>query len=327
MRAQQISELGGPDSMRVAEVAEPPAEHFTTPGGGVLIEVAAAGLSFPDVLQARGEYQFRPPLPYVPGGEVAGTVLSSTDARFVAGQRVAALTTIGALAERVVAPPELTFPLHGSLTEEQGAALIMNYHTALFALRVRGRVGRGDFVLVHGAAGGVGTASLQVARALGASTIAVVSSDEKERLALGAGADTVVRSGGAWKDEARELSGGGVDAVLDPVGGDRMLDSLRALRRGGRMIVVGFAGGAIPEVKVNRLLLNNIDVVGAGLGAWLAQEPRLARALGEELETMTDLGFVRPVVGATLTFEQAAEGLRLLESRAALGKVVVSVGA
>ncbi len=135
-------------------------------------------------------------------------------------------------------------------------------------------------MLVHGAAGGVGTAAIQVAKGLGARTIAVVSSDEKEQVARDAGADEVVRSDGHWKDQAKELSGGGVDVVLDPVGGDRFTDSLRSLREGGRVVVVGFTGGSIPEVKVNRLLLNNTEVVGAGWGAYVMRKPELNREIG-----------------------------------------------
>src|SRR5581483_1926725 len=170
---------------------------------------------------------------------------------------------LGGFAEVAVAPEYMTFKLPDQLDFAQGAALVLNYHTAWFSLKLRGRLTEGETVLVHGAAGGVGTASLQVARGLGARTIAVVSSDEKERVAREAGADEVVRSDGAWKDEAKEISGGGVDVVGDPVGGDRFTDSLRSLREGGRVIVVGFTGGSIPEVRVNRLLLGNTEVIGA----------------------------------------------------------------
>src|SRR5207248_8665046 len=180
----------------------------------------------------------------------------------------------------------------------QGAALVLNYHTAYFALKLRGRLADGETVLVHGAAGGVGTASLQVAKGLGARTIGVVSSDEKERVARDAGADEVVRSDGPWKDQAKELSGGGVDVVLDPVGGDRFLDSLRSLREEGRVVVVGFTGGSIPEVKVNRLLLNNLEVVGAGWGAYVMRKPAVTREIGADVMTLIEKGFVRPIVGA-----------------------------
>src|SRR5436305_1724434 len=157
------------------------------------------------------------------------------------------------------------------------------------------------------AAGVVGTASLQVAKGLGARAIAVVSSDEKERVAREAGADAVVRSDGPWKDEVKELSGGGVDVVLDPVGGDRFLDSLRSLGEGGRVVVVGFTGGSIPEVKVNRLLLNNTELVGAGWGAYVMSKPDLNREIGAAIDELVDKGFVRPIVGARYPLERAAE--------------------
>jgi NADPH2:quinone reductase len=180
-------------------------------------------------------------------------------------------------------------------------------------------------LLVLGAAGGVGTASLQVAKGLGARTIAVVSSDDKERVARDAGADEVVRSDAAWKDEAKELSGGGVDVVIDPVGGDRFTDSLRSLREVGRLVVVGFTGGSSPEVRVNRLLLNNIEVVGAGWGAYALSRPDLGREIASALSNLIEQGFVRPIVGARFPLERAAEALNLIDGRAATGKIVLDV--
>ena len=180
-------------------------------------------------------------------------------------------------------------------------------------------------MLVHGAAGGVGTATLQVAKGLGARTIAVVSSDEKEAAAREAGADEVVRSDGPWKDQAKELSGGGVDVIVDPVGGDRFTDSLRSLREGGRVVVVGFTGGSIPEVKVNRLLLNNVEVVGAGWGAFVMGKPDINREIGEEINRLVDEGFVRPLVGARFSLDEAADALELIDGRGATGKVVLEL--
>jgi NADPH2:quinone reductase len=327
MRAMQITDLSGPDSaLELVDLAEPDASHPMTPGEGVVVDVRAAGVAFPEVLQTRGEYQVKPPLPFVPGGEVAGVVRASTDSAFAPGDRVAAFCMLGGFAEVAVAPTWLTFALPEALDFAQGAGLILNYHTAYFSLKLRGRLREGETVLVHGAAGGVGTASLQIAKGLGARAIAVVSSDEKEAVAREAGADEVLRSDGPWKDQAKEVSGGGVDVVLDPVGGDRFTDSLRSLRENGRLVVVGFTGGSIPEVKVNRLLLNNIEVVGAGWGAYVLGKPELNRETGAELHRLADAGFVAPIVGGRFPLERAAEALKLIDERRATGKVVLELG-
>jgi NADPH2:quinone reductase len=327
MRAVQITNLTGPDSaLELADVSDPEPSHPMTPGRGVVVEVHAAGVSFPEVLQTRGLYQLKPPLPFIPGSEVAGVVRSASDGAGVApGDRVAAFCMLGGFAEEAVAPEHFTFALPGELDFAQGSGLILNYHTAYFALRVRGRLAEGETVLVHGAAGGVGSAALQVTRGLGGRTIAVVSSDEKERVAREAGADEVVRSDGPWRDQAKEISGGGVDIVVDPVGGERFTDSIRALREGGRVIVVGFTGGSIPEVKVNRLLLRNTEVVGAGWGAYVLSKPDLTREIGAAVAELVAAGFVRPIVCARFPLEHAADALDLIEGRRATGKVVLEV--
>jgi NADPH:quinone reductase len=327
MRAIQIAELTGPrHALREVDLPEPEPSHFMTPGRGVVVEVHAAGVSFPELLQTRGEYQVKPDLPFVPGSEAGGVVVSAPDGAEVSeGDRVAAFSMLGAFAETVVAPEHFVFPLSDGLDFAQGAGLVLNYHTAYFSLVTRGRYSSGEAVLVQGAAGGVGTAALQVAKGLGARTIGVVSSDEKERVAREAGADEVVRADGPWKDEVKELSGGGVDIVIDPVGGDRFTDNLRALREQGRCVVVGFTGGSIPEVRVNRLLLNNIDVVGAGWGAYVYAKPDVVRAIGAEIGRLADAGFVRPMVGARVPLSDAADALELLDSRGATGKVVLEV--
>jgi NADPH2:quinone reductase len=325
VRAVIIDETGGPDAVRVAEVPEPEAGATAYTGGdGVVIDVRAAAVSFPDVLQSRGLYQLKPELPFTPGAEVAGVVRHAPEGSgFAPGDRVAAQTVLGGLAEVAVAPDFLTFALPEQLDFAQGAALVMNYHTVYFALKLRGRLEAGERVLVHGAAGGIGTAALQVAAGLGASTIAVVSSDEKEALARECGAGEVVRSDGPWRERVQEL--GGVDVVLDPVGGDRFVDSLRALREDGRLLVVGFTAGTIPEVRVNRLLLRNLSVVGAGWGAYVLDKPQLNREVGAALDAMIRDGVVRPAVGARFGLEQAGEAMKLIESRGALGKVVVEL--
>ncbi|MGO9449036.1 MAG: NADPH:quinone oxidoreductase family protein [Solirubrobacteraceae bacterium] len=329
MRAVQIVDLSGPDSaLALSDIPEPesPPQHMLTPGSGVLVEVHAAGVSFPEVLQTRGEYQLKPPVPFVPGSEIAGIVREAPDGASVApGDRVAAFCALGGFAELAVAPEFLTFPLAPQLDYAQGAGLILNYHTAYFALVLRGRLSEGETVLVHGAAGGVGTAALQVARGLGAHTIAIVSSDDKQRIAEQAGAEAVLRSDGPWKDEAREISGSGVDLVLDPVGGDRFTDSLRSLRETGRIVVVGFTGGSIPEVRVNRLLLGNTEVIGAGWGAYAMARPDLCRDIDLALRPLVESGAVAPIVGARFPLDRAADALREIDERRATGKVVLEV--
>jgi NADPH:quinone reductase len=329
MKAIQIVDLSGPArALAFGDVPEPEPAHPLTPGEGVLVEVHAAGVSFPEVLQTRGEYQIKPPLPFVPGSEVGGVVLSApAGAQVKRGDRVAAFCALGAFAETAVAPEFLTFALSPELDFAQGAALILNYHTVYFALVMRGRLSREESVLVHGAAGGVGTAALQVAKGLGAHTIAVVSSDLKQEVAERAGADHVVRSDADWKDQVLELSGGGVDIVLDPVGGDRFLDSLRCLRENGRLVVVGFTGGSIPEVRVNRLLLKNTEVVGAGWGAYVMRKPDVCREIGAAVGSLVDDGAIRPIVGERFPLEQAREALEAIDQRRATGKVVLDVRA
>src|SRR5664280_1853912 len=327
MRAVQIVQESGPDTaLRLVELDDPEPSHMLTPGAGVVVDVHAAGVSFPEVLQTRGQYQMKPPLRFVRGSEVAGVVLSAPPGASVKpGDRVAAFCALGGFAETAVAPEFFTFALSDELDFGQGASLILNYHTAYFSLVLRGRLKEGETVLVHGAAGGVGTAALQVAKGLGARTIALVSSEAKQRVAEQAGADEVVLLSDSWKDEVKQRSGGGVDIVLDPVGGDRFTDSLRSLRENGRLIVVGFTGGSIPEVKVNRLLLGNTEVVGAGWGAYVMARPQINRKIGAAVGKMIDEGFIRPIVGEHFSLERAADALKTLDERRATGKVVLDV--
>lgn len=321
MRAVEIFQLTGPETAtRVVDLPDPSSTD------AIVVEVKAAGVSFPEVLQTRGEYQYKPELPFVPGSEVGGIVRSApAESGFVAGDRVAAFCMSGAFAEVVVAPAAMTFALPESLDFAQGAALILNYHTAYFALVTRGRLKAGETVLIHGAAGGVGTATIQVAKGLGARTIAVVSTDEKGAVATAAGATDVVRSDGPWKDEVLALTGGaGVDVIVDPVGGDRFTDSLRSLARTGRLVVVGFTGGAIPEVKVNRLLLRNTEVIGAGWGEYIMSSGLAYGAeVGVEIAKLAAAGHIDPPIGARFPLERAGEALALMDNRQATGKIVL----
>lgn len=322
MRAIQIARLDGPEAAEIVEVDEPGG------AGMVLVDVYAAGVAFPDALQSRGLYQYKPQLPFIPGGEVAGVVRSAPPGSHVAvGDRVAGLTMLcGGMAEVVALTPELVFRLPESVSFEAGAGLLFNDLTVHAALRLRGRLTPGESVLVHGAAGGIGTATLRLAPALGAvRTIAVVSTEEKAAVARAAGASDVVLADG-FKDAVKSLTGGrGVDIIVDPVGGDRFTDSLRSLAPAGRLLVLGFTGGEIPTVKVNRLLLNNIDVVGVGWGAWVLSHPGYAAGQWAELEPLLAAGTLPAPDPVVYPLDRAAEAIASLENRTAKGKVVLTV--
>lgn len=319
MRAVQVTTLDGPDAVSVADIAEPT-------GDGVLIDVHAAGVAFPDALLTRGLYQYKPDLPFVPGSEVAGVVRSAPEGSgLAAGDRVAALTGIGGgMAEVVLATPDLVFPLPDRVSFEAGAGVLFNDLTVHFSLRERGRLAEGETVLVHGAAGGIGTSALRLAPVLGASrTIAVVSTEEKAAVARAAGATDVVLVDG-WRDRVKELTGGrGVDVVIDPVGGDRFTDSIRSLAPAGRLVVIGFTGGEIPTVKVNRLLLNNVEVVGAGWGAWWMSRPGYTKTQWDELAPLFADGRLSAPEPSVHSLEEAGAAIASLENRTAIGKVVV----
>jgi NADPH:quinone reductase len=321
VRALTVTELSGPAGVRVTDAPEP------LSGDGVLVDVRAAGISFPDLLRSQGLYQEKSEPPFILGGEFAGVVSAASDrSGFSAGERVAG-TAREAVAERVSCSGDDLVRLPDSLSFEQGAALILNYETAIVALDVRGRMRAGETALVHGAGGGTGTAAIQVVHALGGTAIGVVSSDDKDRAAREAGADHVLRSDGPWKDEAISLTGGrGVDLVFDPVGGDRILDTMRSLAFGGRWLVVGFVGGAIPQVPLNRVLLRNIDVVGAYYGGYLHARPAARPEIHGRLLKMLEAGHIHPIVGSVHDLHEGQEALRALADRRAVGKVVIRVG-
>jgi NADPH:quinone reductase-like Zn-dependent oxidoreductase len=232
----------------------------------------------------------------------------------------------GGMAEVAVLAPDRVFKLPDNVSFESGAGVLFNDLTVYFALTVRGRLQAGDSVLVHGAAGGIGTSALRLAPALGASrVIAVVSSEEKGQIATAAGATDVVLADG-FKDAVKELtSGRGVDIVVDPVGGDRFTDSLRSLAPAGRLLVIGFTGGEIPTVKVNRLLLNNIDVVGVGWGAWAGRHPGALTEQWAALEELFTSGKLAPPEPDVFPLDEAAAAVTSLENRSAKGKVVLRV--
>jgi NADPH2:quinone reductase len=320
MNVLEIQSLDGPDGVVAARRADPVA------GDHVLIEVRAAGVSFPDLLMAQGRYQLKPELPWVPGGEIAGTVRSAPIASGLApGDRVWACTEHGGFAELAAVAPERVQRLHDELSFEQGAALGVNFLTAVFALRRRGAIRAGETILVLGAAGGLGTATVGVAKAYGARVLAVVSTGAKAPAAAAAGADTVL-VGADWRDAVLELTGGrGADLVADVVGGDATLQAVRSTAPEGRVLILGFTSGTIPSIAANRLLLRNVSLVGVGLGAFVALEPQTMIETAGELMRLVDAG-LRPLVGRTFPLADGAAALRELEGRTAVGKVVLTIG-
>ena len=322
MRALVLREFTGPDGVAVEDRPAPAPDD----GRSALIEVHAAGVSFADMLITRGEYQVRPPLPFVPGLEVAGVLRQApAGSGFADGDRVAAFMFGGAFAEEATADPATIVRLPDGVGFAAGAGFVVNYETAWFALARRARLQPGEQVLVQGAGGGLGAAVIQVARALGARVVGVAGSPAKRAMAEAAGADAVIEAGEGWPDAVRAATGGGVDVVVDPVGGDRFLDSLRLLRPEGRLLVVGFAGGAIPEVKVNRLLLRNVGVLGAAWREFLATEPGFVAEAAAALNGLVAAGRLSPLVGATYPLEDGARALRDLADRRAVGKLVLTV--
>lgn len=328
MRGLVVAETTGPGAVVLRDdVPEPQGAHPWADGERLLVEVRAAAVAFPDLLQSRGAYQHGTPAPYVTGGEYAGVVLEAAeDSRFRPGDRVAGLSVWGAATERVLAIPRYTVRIPDRMSWADGAAYFLNYATAWFTLH-RAGFRDGQSVLVHGAAGGVGSATLDLLRGRARPSIAVVSSEAKAAVARECGADVVLATDDAWAQQAREATGDGVDVVVDTVGGDRFTDSLRALDVGGQLMVVGFAAGSIPEVKVNRLLLRNLSVVGVALDPWEQRFPGYAPELVAGLETAAAEGRVRPFIGHTLPLDEAADALGILDRREARGKVVIEVTA
>jgi len=320
MRAVHVTSLDGPAAVRVQDADEPGSPEQ------VVIDVHYAGVTFPDVLLSRGQYQIKPPPPFIPGSEVSGIVRSApADSGFTTGDRVAAFPGLGGFAQAVAADPRMVFPLPDGVSMEAAAGLPMNYLTVDFALRTRGRLQPGETVLVHGAAGGIGTAAIQMAKAMGATVIAVVSDEAKAGIATRAGADTTVLVDGFRASVAQVTGGRGADLVVDPVGGDRFTDSLRSLAPEGRLLVIGFTGGEIPTVKVNRLLLNNISVVGVGWGAYWLARPEFLQEQWQVITPMLADGLLSPLVGSVYDLDDVATALTDLDERRALGKVLLRV--
>jgi NADPH2:quinone reductase len=320
VRAVRVTALTGADGLREERIGAP------TDDDAVVIDVYSAGVAFPDLLMSRGQYQRKPTVPFVPGVEVAGLVASApAGSDWGRGDRVAAFVGLGGWAEQASARPEFVFSLPPSVSFRAGAGLPMNYLTAHLALVRRGGLRRGKTLLVHGSAGGLGTALVQVGKAIGARVLAVVSTPVKASIALDCGADEIIALDG-WLDEARRLTGGvGADVIADPVGGSRFLDSVRGLAREGRLLVLGFADGTIPSVPANRLLLKNVDVRGVAWGSLIEDEPGYPAEQWRDLQRWMTAGHIRPVNGREFPLAAAARALAELDTRSATGKITLTI--
>jgi NADPH2:quinone reductase len=322
MRAVRSHEPTGPSSLRVDELPDP------TPGPGeVLVEVKAAGVNFPDVLLSYGKYQFKPPPPFIPGGEAAGvvTAVGAGVSSVAVGDRIATTMIYGAFAEKIVVPELSTVKLPNGVDFETGAATLLTYATTYHALVDRAAIESGESLLVLGAAGGVGTAAVELGKLLGARVIAAASSADKLEFAKAHGAsEGIDYSREDLKERTKALtSGNGVDVVYDPVGGSLSEAALRAIAWEGRFLVVGFASGEIPKIPLNLTLLKGCDIVGVFWGSFAMREPERNRNNAATIFEWVREGKLRPHVDAALPFAKAGEALERLEKRAVKGKLVL----
>jgi NADPH2:quinone reductase len=321
MRTVVCPELGPLENL-VVEDREPP-----VPGEGqVVVQVKAAGVNFVDGLMCQGRYQIKPSTPFVPGSEAAGEVVSLGDgvASVAVGDRVVVFSGLGAFAEQIAVPALSVLPMPDGLSFPQAAALLQSYCTALFALTRRTSVAPGERVLVLGAGGGVGLAVIDVARALGARVIAAASSEEKLEAARAMGAEaTIAYEHEDLKVRARALSDGGVDVVVDPVGGAHSEPALRALRPFGRFCVIGFAAGPIPTIPLNQVLLNNRTVVGVDWGGWMFRDPNGNQQVLAHLADLVREGRVHPTAPTEFPLASAAGVMANLIDRSMVGKAVL----
>jgi NADPH:quinone reductase len=321
VRAVVCQKLGSLDNV-VIEERDPP---VAGPGQAV-VEVRAAGVNYVDGLMCQGRYQMKPVTPYVPGGEIAGVVRAVGDGvtRIAVGNRVMAMTGFGAFAEQVAVAANSLDPIPEALSFGQAATFIQSYSTAWFSLTRRATVAEGEWVLVLGAGGGIGLAAVDIALALGARVLAAASTDDKLAAAKRMGAEaTVAYEREDLKTRVRELTGGGADVVVDPVGGSYSEPALRATKTFGRVCVIGFASGPIASIPLNQVLLHNRTVIGVDWGAWAMHDPAGNRTLLDELISMVVDGRLHPVTPEERPFGDAALVMAALLERAITGKVAL----
>jgi len=324
MRAVVCNSFGPPENLSLEDVEDP------KPGkGDVIIDVYAAGLNFPDTLQIQGKYQFQPPFPFTPGSEVSGVVgeLGEGVHHLKIGDRVLAMAGLGGMAEKMCVPEPFALKIPDSMDMPSAAGFLMIYGTSYYALKQRAQLQPGETLLVTGASGGVGHAAVQLGKAMGARVIGAASTPEKCEAARQAGADEVICYGSeSLKDRVKALTGGvGADVIYDPVGGDIFDECARCVNWNGRILVIGFACGRIPEFKTNLALLKGSSIVGVFWGDWIRREPAAHAANCLELFSLFEAGKIKPHISQAYPMEQFADAMNEFVERKAVGKVVLEM--
>ena len=322
MKAWQVHAWGEPESMEFAEIAEP------TPGPGqVVIRNLAAGLNFFDILQIQGKYQVKPPFPFTPGAEVAGTIkaVGAGVTGFQKGDAVLALTFQGGMAECSLAQADRTFRVPEGMGYPEAATMPVVYQTSLFALRDRAALKPGEWLLVHAGASGVGTSAIQLGKAFGARVIATAGTAKKLEFCRANGAEHALSyTDPGWVEEVKRITGGrGANVIYDPVGGDVFDLSTKCIAPGGRLLVIGFASGRIPSIQANRILLKNIAVVGAVWGGHVQLHPEYLEEAHAALAELYAAGKIRPPQPVAFQLSEAPRALRDLAERKVSGKAAL----
>lgn len=322
MKAWRVHEWCEPEEMQFDDIPLPEPQ-----AGEIRIRNHAAALNFFDILQIQGKYQIKPPFPFTPGADIAGTVdaVGEGVSEFAVGDRVQASAATGGFAEYSLAKASRAFAIPERMSFAEAAGMLVVYQTSLFCLKERARLQAGEWLLVHAGAGGVGSAAVQIGKAMGARVIATAGSADKLEFCKAQGADFALDYGdAAWVEEVKRITEGhGADVIYDPVGSDIFDQSSKCIAFAGRLLVVGFAGGRIPTIAANRILLKNMSVVGCFWGAHIERYPQYLKESQAELFAMYEAGKIKPVISQTYPLAEVARALRDLAGRQTTGKVVL----
>ena len=324
MKALVCKEFGPAENLKVEEMDDPILNSEE-----VCIKVHAAGINFPDILMVEGKYQFKPEFPFAPGAEAAGEIVSIGESvkNYKIGQRVIAMTGYGSFAELVKASQKKLIPLTDKIDYETASILPMVYGTSAHALIQRGKLKKGETLLVHGAAGGVGLAAVEIGKAMGARVIATASTDEKCQVAKEHGADEIINySSGEFKETVKSMTDGkGADVIYDPVGGDVFDQSLRCIAWEGRLLVIGFTSGRIPSAPANLALLKSCDIVGVFWGAFVERTPHINLENFDKLYQWIEDGYIKPRISMKVPLENTLVAMKAIANREIIGKAIVKI--